>query len=205
MFHKFSEISGPFSDNFCISISDFHRFLDHVSSEYTILDISLVNSSKGKNCFLTFDDVDESVYTLAYPVLKAYSVPFTIFVNISLLDSPGYITLSQLKELSNDQLCTVGSHGSSHVFYRSLNGSLVHDEFLYSRVFLECHLNRCVDYFAFPFGNFYSCSIREYLLARKSGYQFCFWTFDSGLLPFFISHFIPRKNVDVRYIDAHVK
>ena len=49
---------------------------------------------------LTIDDVPENFYYNAYPLLKEASIPFTLFVNVSLLNKDGFITKEQLVEMS---------------------------------------------------------------------------------------------------------
>ena len=71
------------------------------------------NKRKGKIA-ITFDDGLEDLYTVAYKFLKENEIPFTAFIVTDFLDTEGYITTEQLKEMSADPLVTIGSHGISH-------------------------------------------------------------------------------------------
>lgn len=70
----------------------------------------------GLRTALTFDDAYESVYTTAWPILRKRGMPFTIFVNTDAINDgmPGYMSWSQLRELANHDLVTIGNHTSNH-------------------------------------------------------------------------------------------
>ncbi len=64
---------------------------------------------------LTFDDNYESVYDTAFPLLKKYQYPFTIFVSTDALDG-GYnmqASWEQLKEMTKHG-ATISNHTASH-------------------------------------------------------------------------------------------
>lgn len=76
--------------------------------------INSIDNFKNNKIVITFDDGLEDLYTIAYPFLKENNIPFLAFIVTGLLDTPGYITTSQLKEISKDPLVTIGSHGVTH-------------------------------------------------------------------------------------------
>lgn len=101
--------------------------------------VRLEDWQKQKDYFyaLTFDDVAESFYLNAYPILKKNGLPFTLFVNLSLIGKPGYINKEQLNVLASDPLCTIGSHGVHHEYYRDLDDSQIKSELHDSKAYLE--------------------------------------------------------------------
>ena len=51
---------------------------------------------------ITFDDGYVDNYEEAYPILKKYNMRGTIFLIINLMDTPGYLTWDQVKEMAAD-------------------------------------------------------------------------------------------------------
>lgn len=68
---------------------------------------------------ITLDDGWKSVYTDAYPILKEYGYPFTLFLYTNYLHGRGdSLTPAQVKEMQANG-ATVGSHSVSHLYPRS--------------------------------------------------------------------------------------
>ena len=67
---------------------------------------------------VTFDDGYLDNYTHAYPVLKKYNIPAAIFVVINRIGkhlvNDDYMSWSQIREISESGLITIGSHSMSH-------------------------------------------------------------------------------------------
>ena len=146
---------------------------------------------------LTFDDVMESFYTNAYPLLKKYRAPFTLFINLSLLDTPGYLSLKNLKELAADPLCTIGSHGMNHTYFAKYTKEEALQDMRESKEKLRQMTSQPVELFAFPYGSFAACGWRTHKLVRQV-YHYGFSTINAPitkkmLLP---KGFLPRINVD---------
>ncbi len=70
---------------------------------------------------ITFDDAYESVYTEAFPLLKARKWPFTVFVNTGPLDrqARGFATWEQLREMV-DAGAEIANHTVEHSFMQRL-------------------------------------------------------------------------------------
>lgn len=69
-----------------------------------------------KCVLITIDDGWKSVYTDAYPVLKAYGYPFTLYLYTRYIDVQGdSMTTAQIKEMLAHG-ATVGSHSSNHLY-----------------------------------------------------------------------------------------
>lgn len=68
---------------------------------------------------ITLDDGWKSVYTDAYPVMRAYGYPFTIFLYTKYIQVQGdSMTKAQIAEMQG-QGATVGSHSTSHLYPKS--------------------------------------------------------------------------------------
>ena len=103
---------------------------------------------------LTFDDALEDVFRVVYPILKAKEIPFTVFVPVGLLDTPGYISTEQLVEMSKDPLVTIGSHGVSHRVMTTLSKDEQELELVESKSVLQNITGKNVDVYAYPHGQF---------------------------------------------------
>lgn len=172
---------------------------EKILKKFSRVCISLDNieTSKEKFVALTFDDVMESFYTNGYPLLKRYHCPFTLFVSISLLDQPGYITTAMLKDMAKDPLCTVGSHGMKHCYFATYSKKEALEDMRNSKLMLQELTGQPVSLFAFPYGSFTACGFRTHKLVT-SVYKYGFSTINAPIanknfLPF---GFLPRINID---------
>jgi peptidoglycan/xylan/chitin deacetylase (PgdA/CDA1 family) len=105
-----------------------------------------------KSIALTFDDGYEDFYTQAFPLLKEYGFKGTLYVIINRLDTPGYLTKGQVKELAASGLVEIGSHTFNHPDLRSAKEKASIFEIKDSRRILEDISGQPVDTFAYPFG-----------------------------------------------------
>lgn len=65
---------------------------------------------------ITIDDGWKSVYTDAYPVLKAYGYPFTLYLYTRYINVQGdSMTTAQIKEMLANG-ATIGSHSTNHLY-----------------------------------------------------------------------------------------
>lgn len=188
------------SDEFSISEGSFRQLINKIKL-YNV--IRLENWANEENFIaLSFDDVPQSFYNIAFPILKEHRIPFTIFVSVSLLDKEGYITVDQLKEIASCDLCTLGSHGVEHVFYRNLTHKQLLKEYEESQSILSKIVDRNVDVFAFPYGSFYACGFCHKSAVLRN-YKYGFGTVQipitiPSLLP---DWFLPRINVDSSFVS----
>jgi peptidoglycan/xylan/chitin deacetylase (PgdA/CDA1 family) len=126
---------------------------------------------------ITMDDGWEGVYTYAYPILKEFGFPFTIYLYKKYVNIGGRsMSWDQIKEMMQHG-CEVGSHSVSHesLKKRPKNAKTDADvqqwvlsELKDSREFLEQNLHIKCPSFAYPYGNF-DDSIME--TALQIGYE----------------------------------
>ena len=104
-----------------------------------------------RSVVLTFDDGLASHYQLALPALLEQGMSATFFVTTALVESTGYLTWSQLREMSEAGM-VIGSHGHRHIDYTGLPTSVAQSELLRSRHELEEHLGQQTTTFSAPYG-----------------------------------------------------
>jgi len=109
---------------------------------------------------ITMDDGWEGVYQYAYPVLKEFGFPFTIYLYKKYVNIGGRsMTWDQIREMM-EHGCEVGSHTVSHEAL-TRKGRMSDDEYQLwllgelkeSKEFLETHLGIKVTSVAYPYGN----------------------------------------------------
>ncbi len=123
----------------------------------------------GRTIALTFDDGYKDNYTYAFPILKKYNLPATIFIIFSEVGRPDRLSWEEIKEMMDSGLITFGSHTLTHPFLTSLQSSGdLKREILGSKVALEAKLGRPVGIFCYPSGRFNARVIQE---VKDSGYQ----------------------------------
>jgi len=134
-----------------------------------------------KSILLTFDDGWKSVYTDAYPVLKEFGYPFTIFLYKDYVDGGGKaLTIQMIQEMMAHG-ASIGSHSVSHPYpvtvksYRK-KGPVAYDAYLRkemgeSKIFLESKFSTKVGSYAYP-GGFFTEEMET--LGKEFSYDFMF-------------------------------
>lgn len=108
------------SDRLSITDKTFEKQMSFLSRHhYNVVSLEkLADYIKGgksippKTVVLTFDDGNLNNYVYAYPILKKYNLPATMFVIIEEVGRPqgDKVTWEQIKEMNDSGLITIGSH-----------------------------------------------------------------------------------------------
>ncbi len=150
---KFREQMQAIQDS-KIPVISFSDFMAWKKGEKNIPEESIV---------ITMDDGWEGVHTFAYPVLRDFGFPFTIYLYKKYVNIGGRsLSWDQIKEMMQNG-CEVGSHSVSHESLKKRPKSAKSDadfqqwilsELKDSREFLEQNLKIKCTSFAYPFGIF---------------------------------------------------
>ena len=159
-----------------VSVKVFDRQMAYLKNNgYTV--ISLADLVEGfhksrmfdrKTAVITFDDGYKDNYTNAFPILKKYDLPATVFVISDSVGTADFMTWEQLKEIDKAGF-KVGSHTRRHAYLPDLGGDIsrLEDEIINSKKILEEKLGQPVLFFSYPSGGF-GDSIKEVI--KKAGY-----------------------------------
>jgi len=139
-----------------------------------------------KSILITIDDGWKSVYTDAFPILKEFKFPFTVFLYKNYVDGGGRaLTTPMIKEMMKHG-CTVGGHSTSHplpskVKRAKRKGKETFAKFLQvelgdSKTFLERKFGVKVTTYAYP-GGYHTEEMYE--KAKTLGYK-CLFTVAPG-------------------------
>lgn len=157
----------------------------------------ILNMERG-DVVLTFDDIFQSAYQNAIPVLRQRKIPYVAFIATGLVGKSGYVTKEQLEDLAADPLCTIGAHSVTHQMYRFAPGAFPEEAKTSGRA-LEAEL------FAFPYGSIYACSRRNRRDLERCGLFSCgFSTLNCDLTKDNRKDrfFLPRRNVNDRFAEG---
>ena len=141
------------------SIIPYHEAVDRL----------LTGKKSGQHAFaITFDDAYEDFYTHAWPVLKEYGLPATLFVPTRFIDEPIHLPLSrkvsgaerkmrpmtwdQIREVATDPLILIGSHTHNHPDLVNLSDPEIAQEMLDAADRFKTELGFVPADFAYPRG-----------------------------------------------------
>lgn len=127
-----------------------------------------------KSIALTFDDGYEDMYTTAYPLLKKYGMKGTMYIIVNALDTPGYLTRNQIKEMADSGAVEISSHTMNHANMQKSNFNKANYEMTASKQELEKIIDRPVTNFAYPYGLF---TLRDENICKSAGYSSCVSTY----------------------------
>jgi len=117
-YHNFTKDEGSSYD---INIAEFEKQMDYLSAHnYSVISLSeLVEGLKQgelpyKPVVITIDDGFKSTFSLAYPVLKKYNLPATLFLYTDFIEKNSYsLTWEEIREMTKNNI-EIGSHTLSH-------------------------------------------------------------------------------------------
>ncbi|MFH1691407.1 MAG: polysaccharide deacetylase family protein [Candidatus Omnitrophota bacterium] len=130
-----------------------------------------------KTVVITFDDGYENNYTIAYPILKKYQFPATIFMVVDYIGQSRqirgheyrFLDKKMLLEMAREGLMAIGAHTRSHPYLPDIkDGHMLDEEVVASKKDLEAILKEPVNTFAYPVGG-YSAEVIQ--CVRKAGYH----------------------------------
>ena len=142
-----------------------------------------------KSCLITIDDGYRTGYEVAWPILKKFGYPFTMFIYTNYIkgqpNAGGQsLTWRELEEM-RDAGVDIQSHTVSHLDLRSKKGRApevyeqwVRDELVNSKRLLEQQLGISVKALAYPFGN-HNAEVRR--IAMEAGYEVAFSVYGQRL------------------------
>lgn len=129
---------------------------------------------------LTFDDGFKDNYTIAYPILKQYKFPATLFIYPQYISNGGAaLTWEQLKELAADPLIEIQSHTLTHANLVRMGrrqsaaayAAKLEGELRQSKAILKEKLNVDATLLAYPYGVY---DAKVLAATRAAGYRAAF-------------------------------
>ena len=142
---------------------------DVISLDAMVEAIKNNRKCKHKTVVITIDDCYKDNFTYAYPILKTYGVPATIFIIANFIDNKSdFMTWDEIKTMSRDNI-SLGGHTKNGVYLPSIEGKdVLWDETVGCKELIENKAGTSVDYFCYPTGGFTE-EIKTIL--KKAGYK----------------------------------
>lgn len=197
IFHHISD-NPPVCKSGCkLSYDKFTGLLEGFDNYATLTEV--VEKPSERHIAVTFDDGLKDVYEMAYPFLKERNIPFTVFIVTDFLDTEGYITTENLRELASDGLVTIGSHGVTHKNLNSLSAEEQKAELTESKRIIESIIGKPVNAFAFSHGQYNKDTLR---LMNDYDYGFSTRQLPLNFITEINYKTLPRFNVDSNSFDS---
>lgn len=113
-----------------------------------------------KSVVITIDDGYSSVYQSAFPILKKYGFPATLFLYTDFVGGGAALSWSRVRELQDSGLIEVQSHSRSHASLVRKSGEStadyqrrINNEIQFPEKQIRRRLNKEVQHYAYPFGD----------------------------------------------------
>jgi len=185
----YHSISNDPLNPFSVSPSAFEAQIRLLVQEFNILSLedlaTYLNSGREippDSVVITLDDGFKDNYTNAYPILKKYKVPATIFLIVNRVEANGsvppesaddkaalYLSWAEVKEMSKNGI-SFGSHTLTHTSLTTLTLKEIRREIQESKRLLEKQIGQPICLFSYPFGTLcdFNKDIRN--IVAESGY-----------------------------------
>jgi len=182
IYHHFGDSRYPTTN---VELTAFSQQLAYLAAErYHVIPLAelvkLLREKKPlpeKTVVITIDDGYRTIYSNAWPLLKQYAFPFTVFLYTEGLERGygNYLTWAQVKEM---RAAGVDFQDHSYFHRRLANRpggaddaawrAAIHDDLVRSRSLLTARLGQAPRFFAIPYGQYNALVIDE---AKKLGYE----------------------------------
>jgi peptidoglycan/xylan/chitin deacetylase (PgdA/CDA1 family) len=158
MYHRFGEAELPSTN---IRLDQFEAHLAELrSGAYAVMALGDMVGALRRGTALpdravaiTIDDAFRSIYTEAWPRLRAAGLPFTVFVATDLVDqgNPNYMTWGQLREMAANGV-SMGNHTDSHLRLQNATPAAAAAAIAASQARIRAELGIVPAILAYPFG-----------------------------------------------------
>ncbi|HEY4516838.1 MAG TPA: polysaccharide deacetylase family protein [Candidatus Paceibacterota bacterium] len=163
MYHSVSAEADYF---FNVESDDFERQMSYLAqAQQSVIALSELvrrlqtGESLGGSIVLTFDDGYRDNYDIAFPLLKKYEFPATIFVTTDMVgecDKRGmqHLSAEEMSEMHASGLINIQPHTKTHPKLATLSEMAAREEILGSKRAIEELLGKSPRLFAYPYGSF---------------------------------------------------
>jgi peptidoglycan/xylan/chitin deacetylase (PgdA/CDA1 family) len=203
MYHRFGEDGYPSTN---VRIEQFEAHIKELSEgPYTVLPVSEVAAAlrSGKKLpdrtvGITVDDAYLSVYTEAWPRLKAAGLPFTLFVATDAVDKRfgGMVNWDQIREMRGAGV-EIAAHTASHLHMADALGEVNRAEMQRSLKRLQEELGAKPALFAYPYGE---SSLATQAIVKEFGFEIAFGQHSGAAHGAGDLMYLPRFALNEKYI-----
>ena len=175
-----------------VSLENLDSQLKFIKNNYTpvsvdkYIDFLKKNKStkKSKIVAITINDGYKSFKKYFVPLLEKYQIPATLFIPVNHVngfnswdeDRIDIMNWDEIKELTQNPLITIASHGLDHKSIAKLTKENIKNEICLSKKILEEKLDLPITYFSFPFGQITDYNQYALEIVKKEKYKAAFST-----------------------------
>lgn len=195
MYHRFGEDTFPSTN---IRLEQFEAHIAELESgAYAVLPVPEIVAAiregralPDRTVGITIDDGYASIYTQAFPRLRAAGFPFTVFVSTDPIDRKfaGFMTWDQIREMQANG-ATIGAHTASHLHMPANNMDRNREDMMRANTRMEAELGAVPDLFAYPFGE---SSDEIAALVRELGHSSAFGQHSAPVQKASDPYYMPR-------------
>jgi peptidoglycan/xylan/chitin deacetylase (PgdA/CDA1 family) len=165
-YHRVNDIGRDYLTVPVLSFGLQMKFLYQEGYRTVSLDSFLAGKADEKSVVITFDDGYQDNYEQAYPILREFGFTASIFCVTDCINTEGYLTVEDIRRMSADGF-EFGSHTVSHPHLSRLNSEEKWFEISNSKKQLENLVQKKVDFFCYPYGEYDQESVQ---LVQAAGY-----------------------------------
>jgi len=173
-----------------VTPEQFEIQMEYLKNNYNVVSLDKImkfvkegKSLPNKSVTITFDDGYYNVYQNAYPLLKKYGLPATIFITTGYVQKQMPLNQIQLrmlgwneiKEMSNNAVA-IGTHTITHPNLEQVDLETAKEEILRSREEIQANIGKEVKYFSSPYGKDNEDIVN---LVRSMGFDYAFGSLSS--------------------------
>jgi peptidoglycan/xylan/chitin deacetylase (PgdA/CDA1 family) len=157
-----------------------------------------------KSVVITIDDGWKSLYTIAYPILKKYNFPATLFVYTDFIGGRKALTWKQIKALAEDGF-DIQCHSKTHRYLTRIKDGETFDRFFkeiekelsHPQKLVRQKVNRDCSCLAYPYGKTNSLVAA---MLKNHGYRAAF-TVTRGGNPFYLNNYNINRSAIYGHYD----
>ena len=172
-YHRFGDDPGTLF----VSPANFERQMAYLKNKgYDVISLDeLVEGIKAGRSFkhntvaITIDDGYKDNFLYAYPVLKKYSFPATIFLIANHVGAKdGFMDWDDARRMAHNGIA-IGGHTKNHPYLSSIKDpDVLWDEIAGCKRLIEDKLGEPVEYYCYPMGSF---TEKAKAMVRRAGYK----------------------------------
>lgn len=179
MYHRIDNLTdkekrSPLARDLTVSPDDFEAQIKLlVENDFTILTVADVQAAMlnktelpERAVAITMDDGYRDNFEQAFPILKKYKVPATIFLVGNTVEGPRHLSWANIAEMRTAGV-RYGSHTMSHSDLPTLADVALDQELVGSKKFFEAKLGESIETLAYPAGRFDDRVVDH---VRRAGY-----------------------------------
>jgi peptidoglycan/xylan/chitin deacetylase (PgdA/CDA1 family) len=204
MYHRFGEDSYPSTN---VRLEQFEAHIAELTNgQYNIMPVGEILDAlrSGRNLpdrtvGITVDDAYLSVYTQAWPRLKAAGLPFALFVATDAVDKryAGMLSWDQIREM-RDAGVEIGAHTASHLHMVEASDEVNRAEMQRSLKRIKEELGKSPDLFAYPYGE---AGLAEQKIVAEFGFGTAFGQHSAAAYAGMGWLYLPRFALNETYSD----